>query len=207
VHATASRSLGRRAWWSLSAAVAALTLTATALSAPAPASAAEPAPTPTTTDAFASISADDLRQGIADIKAAGIPYTATNGENGTFYVFHFPEGDFGIAEPPSAPATGTVTPQLYAGWDGDESYISFNQTDQIAIRNGATAALVLAITVLNPVVGSLAGVFVAFAGTYIANNGACPGNDELWIYYTQGLDGGPNYTQVICRPVSYPGGG
>jgi hypothetical protein len=24
---------------------------------------------------------------------------------------------------------------------------------------------------------------------------------------TQGLDGGPNYTQVICRPVSYPGGG
>lgn len=99
-----------------------------------------------------------------------------------------------------------MSPNLATGWDGGMTYISLNNTDQVAIRTGATGALVLAITLLNPFVGALAGIAVSVASTYIGNNGVCGGNDELWIYFTDGATG-PAYQQVICRPVSYPGGG
>lgn len=86
------------------------------------------------------------------------------------------------------------------------AYISFNNTDQRAIKTGTTGALVIAIGALNPAVGIAAGLAVSIANEYIAGNGFCPSNDELWVYFTDGPTG-PNYTQVVCRPVSHPGGG
>lgn len=100
-----------------------------------------------------------------------------------------------------------MTPNLATGGDGAETYISLNNTDQIAIRNGAAAALVGAIAVLNRLMGLVTGVAVAVAATYGDNQGACPGIDQLWVYFSQGIDGNPSYQNIICRLVSYPGGG
>lgn len=58
--------------------------------------------------------------------------------------FQFDEGDFGLTVPPGPPSPGTVSPNLATGWDGGMTYVSLNNTDQVAIRTGATGALVLA---------------------------------------------------------------
>lgn len=147
--------------------------------------------------------ADQIRQAHADLQAAGIPFDAVEDAKGVVNVYHFPEGDFGLRIP-SEP--GTLTPMVGVGSDGDGQYISLNHTDQIAIKTGATSALIIAIGALNPVAGGIAGYIAAVAGTYVNDRGACSGNDELWIYYTDGPTG-PTYSQVVCRPVDYPGGG
>lgn len=147
--------------------------------------------------------ADQIRQAHADLQAAGIPFDVAEDSRGTVNVYHFPEGDFGLRVPA---AEGTLTPMIGVGSDADGQYISFNHTDQIAIKNGVTTALIIAIGALNPVAGGIAGYLAGVAGTYINDRGACSGNDELWIYYTDGPTG-PSYSQVVCRPVSHPGGG
>lgn len=192
------RKLG---WGSAVAAVAALTLSPLAA---APATAAETAPAPESTDTVAlGLTADQVRQAHKDFQDAGIPFDVVTSDAGTVNVYHFPEGDFGLVVPPEP---GTLSAQLAVGSDAEGQYLSLNHTDQLAIKNGSTAALTLAITLLNPYVGGAVGVFTAIAGTYVNDNGMCPGNDELWIYYTDGPTG-PAYSQVICRPVSHPGGG
>ncbi|WP_157525297.1 hypothetical protein [Microbacterium yannicii] len=64
----------------------------------------------------------------------------------------------------------------------------------------------MAIGLINPDMGGVAAVAVAVANEYIAGNGFCPNGDELWIYFSECATG-PNYPQVVCRPVSYSGGG
>lgn len=140
-------------------------------------------------------------------QAAGIPYDTIQTDTGTTNVYHFAEGDFALGVPTlTAVHPGVVTPNLATGWDGGQTYISFNNTDQRAIKAGTAYGLVAAITVLSPPMGVVAGFAVTVANEYIPGNGFCSGNDELWVYFSEGATG-PNYSQVICRPVSYPGGG
>jgi len=203
MHESAARSRVRRPRLVVAvAAAAAAALTAPFMWAPAPASAAEPAPAVVEQEA-PTITAEQARQAHADFQAAGIPFEVIQTESGTSNLYHFPEGDFALAVPPEP---GTVTPNLAVGGDSEGTYISFNNTDQRAIKTGATGALVIAIGALNPAVGIAAGLAVSIANEYIAGNGFCPSNDELWVYFTDGPTG-PNYTQVVCRPVSHPGGG
>lgn len=211
--ATSATSLGHRRRWAVTTAAVAATLTAVSLTAapPATASAAE-RPEPQRVQEDATVTAAELRQGIEDIKAAGVPYEVTTKEDGTeFIVFHFEEGDLGLNIPGTGSATpadpGTVSPNFAVGSDSEGNYISFNHTDQVAIKNGTVTALLAGITLLSPPVGVIASVLVSFAGTYTNNNGTCPGNQELWVYYSQGIDGNPLYEKIVCRPVSYPGGG
>lgn len=194
-------SIGRQ--WIAAAAIAAAAVVAVPFAGAPPASAVETTPV---VESGVIITPQGVLDGIEDIKAAGIPYTMSQGESGAVITFHFEQGDFALAVPTVGTSSGTVSPNLATGWDGGMTYISLNHTDQVAIQTGATGAMVVAITLLNPVVGALAGLAVSVAGTYIGNNGMCPSNDELWIYFTEGATG-PNYQQVICRPVSYPGGG
>jgi hypothetical protein len=205
---------GRRERWTVATAVVAASLTAASVTLAPPATAAAIDDTETRMiEQGTQVTAAELRQGIDDIKAAGIPFEITTKDDGTeFIVFHFEEGDFGLNVPgtgagASAAQPGSVQPNLVVGNDSEGNYISFNHTDQVAIRNGATAALLAAIAVISPPVGVVAGILVAWAGTYIADNGACPGNQELWVYFSQGIDGNPSYDKIVCRNVSYPGGG
>lgn len=191
----------RLGWGASAAAVAALALSSLAA---APATAAEVAPVPQEAETAAlGLTADQVRQAHQDFQNAGIPFDVVHSEAGTVNVYHFPEGDFGLRVPADP---DDVTTMIGVGSDADGQYISLNHTDQLAIKNGSVAALTVAITVLNPAAGAAAAVITAVAGTYVNDNGMCPGNDELWIYYTDGPTG-PAYSQVICRPVSYPGGG
>jgi hypothetical protein len=144
-----------------------------------------------------------VRQAHRDFQDAGIPFDAADNDGVTVNVYHFPEGDLGLVVPPGP---GTISTRMAAGSDAQGQYLSLNHTDQLAIKNGSTAALTLAITLLNPAVGGAVSVFTAVAGTYMNDNGICPGNEELWIYYSDG-SAGPAYSQVTCRPVSHPGGG
>ncbi len=210
--ATSATSSGHRKRWAVTTAAVAASLTAGTLFAAPPATAATPEPATQRTQEGATVTAAELRQGIEDIKAAGIPYEVTTKEDGTeFIVFHFEEGDLGLNIPgtgSTAPADpGTVSPNFAVGSDSEGNFISFNHTDQVAIKNGTVTALLAGITLLSPPVGVIASVIVSFAGTYTNNNGTCPGNQELWVYYSQGIDGNPLYEKIVCRPVSYPGGG
>lgn len=209
---TVQDSLGRWRVRAITAAAAATFMAASLAAAPPATAATVERPSFERSSENVRITAAELHQGIADIKAAGIPYEVFVREDGTdFIVFHFAEGDLGLNIPEKADATvtspGVFTPKFAVGSDGEGNYISFNHTDQVAIRNGTTAALVAAIAIISPPVGVIAGILVAWAGTYTADNGNCPGNDELWVYYSQGIDGNPLYEKIVCRPVSYPGGG
>jgi len=200
-----------KARFSVGAAVAAaafiLPFTGGAAASAAEPVAAEPATAePTIEEQFAALTAEDYRQGHADLQAAGIPFDVS--EDGQTIVYHFDQGDFALPVPPAelTAEPGTVTPNVAVGWDGGQSYISFNNTDQVAVKRGLTGGLVGVISIISPPMGLVAGVATAMAGAYIDSRGVCPGNDELWVYFTDGPTG-PAYQQVICRPVSYPGGG
>jgi hypothetical protein len=199
---TITTARSRRGRWAVAAAaVAALGLAPFAAS---PAQAAEVAPAPEMkTESTLGLTADQVREAHADFQAAGIPFDVVEDAYGMVNVYHFPEGDFGLRVPADP---DEVTTKIGVGSDADGQYISLNHTDQLAIKNGSVAALTVAITALNPAAGAAVAVVTAVAGTYVSDNGMCPGNDELWIYYTDGPTG-PAYSQVICRPVSYPGGG
>lgn len=195
------RKLG---WSAAAAAITALTLSSLAA---APATAADTAPAPALAAAGATaptITTQQVRDAHTAFQEAGIPFDVTTDDVGrTVNVYHFAEGDFGLVVPA---APGTISTQLAVGSDGEGTYISFNNADQRAIKNGTAYALVAAIGVLSPPMGVVAGFAVTIANEYVAGNGFCPGNDELWVYFTDGPTG-PAYSQVICRPVSHPGGG
>lgn len=199
-HHIATRSARKFGWSVAASAVAAIALSPLVS---APATAAETSGPEHAQTFSLGLTADEVRQAHQDFQAAGIPFDAVEDATGTVNVYHFPEGDFGLRVPPDP---GTVSPAIGVGSDADGQYISFNHTDQIAIKNGSVTALLGAIALLNPGVGFAASVFVGWAGTYVNDQGACSGNDELWVYYTDGPTG-PAYSHVICRPVSYPGGG
>ncbi|WP_341580072.1 hypothetical protein [Microbacterium schleiferi] len=188
----------------LVAAFGALTVaSALGLTAASPASAAEP-----TLDeqlqTVSELTAADWRMSHEELQAAGVPHRIVQIDDGSFVQYSFDEGTIAL---PVVAEPGQVTPQLAVGSDADGTYISFNNTDQVAIRNGTAAGLAAVICVISAGAACIfASVAVAVAGSYLGSNGVCPGNDELWIYFQEGVTG-PNYTQAVCRPVSYPGGG
>ncbi|WZH37353.1 MAG: hypothetical protein PIR02_01525 [Microbacterium enclense] len=170
----------------------------------ASATAADVAPAGDSGEASAfGLTVDQVRQAHADFQTAGVPFDVVRSEGRVVNVYHFPEGDLGLVVPPQA---GAAIPALAVGSDGEGQYISLNHTDQVALKTGATSALAIAIGVLNPDVGLAVGALLNMANIYVGNNGMCSGNDELWVYYNDGPTG-PSYSQVICRPVSYRGGG
>lgn len=145
----------------------------------------------------------------AQAELASVPHETVRSESGEEGIrYTFPEGQFVL--PASQASSGgevSLSPVIGTGWDGGETYISFNHTDQLAIKNGANAALTVAICAFGPVAGVIATVAAAAAGTYTSSKGICPGNNELWVYFSQRIDGNPSYSRTVCRPVSYPGGG
>lgn len=179
--------------------LAALIATVLTIATASPAN-AEPIPV------LADITPELLVQASAELAASDFDRYETPTKNGkptTVYVL--PDGsEFSLAAPYDS---HEVSAQIGVGWDGGQQYISFNATDQAAIQNGGAAAIVAVICLAGPAVCIIASVLGAIAFTYINANGKCPGNDELWMYFSQGLDGSVNVSRIICRPVSYPGGG
>lgn len=78
------------------------------------------------------------------------------------------------------------------------SYIAYNHTDQLAIKNAGTAAITAAICLASVAVCIIAGIVAAGAGTYVSANGFCPGNEVLRTYFEQGIDGNATITAYRC---------
>lgn len=128
-------------------------------------------------------------------------------QNGTEVVrYTFDGGEqFVLATPQPTDLGDAITPMIGGGTDSRGQYISFNATDQSAIIAGGAAVASGLICLAGPAACVIAGVLVAVSTTYLAD-GACPGNQELWLYFEQGPVE-PIVTYVVCRPVSNPGGG